>query len=51
MPYGMPDPKNQDDRMERCVNDLVAKGRDKVSAIKICKAGIIEADKKKESNG
>lgn len=50
MPYGMPDPANQDERMERCVADLVAKGRSKVSAIKICKAGIIEADRKKAND-
>jgi hypothetical protein len=51
MPYGMPDPENQDARMERCVNDLMARGRDKTSAIKICKAGIIKADAKKEKDG
>lgn len=44
-PYGIPEskggesPKNEE-KMVRCVRDLMAKGHDKVSAVKICKAGI-----------
>jgi len=46
MPYGGTTP-SQDARIERCVTQLVGKGQDKVSAIRICKAAILRADKKK----
>ncbi len=45
MPYGMAkaaggdSPKN-DAKMERCVSNLVSQGKDKVTAIRICKAAI-----------
>jgi len=44
MPYGMPKwmPQPETDaRMERCVTKLVAAGKDKTTAIRECKAGII----------
>lgn len=45
MPYGMAkkaggDSPQNDAKMEACVSSLVSKGRDKVTAIKICKAAI-----------
>jgi hypothetical protein len=45
VPYGIShkvggDTPNTDAKMERCVAQIVAQGRDKVSAIKICKAAI-----------
>lgn len=46
MPYGGTTP-SQDARIERCVTQLVAQGKDKVTAIRICKAGILRADAKK----
>ena len=45
MPYGVAksaggdNPKN-DAKMESCVQHLVSQGRDKVTAIRICKAAI-----------
>lgn len=45
MPYGGTSPA-QDARIERCVTRLVASGKDKVTAIRICKAAILKADKK-----
>lgn len=46
MPYGGTTPA-QDVRIEKCVTQLQARGQDKVSAIRICKAAILRADKKK----
>lgn len=43
MPYGGTTPE-QDKKIERCVAHLTAGGRDKVSAIKICKASILKKD-------
>lgn len=45
MPYGISkkvggDTPNTDAKMERCVAQVQAKGEDKVSAIRICKAQI-----------
>jgi hypothetical protein len=45
MPYGGTSPV-QDARIERCVTQLVNKGQNKVSAIRICKAAILKADRK-----
>lgn len=45
MPYGGTSPA-QDARIERCVTQLVSKGQNKVSAIRICKAAILKADRK-----
>lgn len=49
MPYGGTTPA-QDARIERCVRDVMATGKDKVSAIRICKASILQADKLKGGN-
>jgi hypothetical protein len=43
LPYGVSkkaggDSADNDAKMERCVADVMAKGHDKVSAIKICKS-------------
>lgn len=46
MPYGGTTPE-QDVRIERCVTKLTGEGKDKTSAIRICKHSILEADKKK----
>ena len=43
MPFGMPSPE-MDAKVERCVTDLTAKGREKVSAIKICKASVLKKE-------
>lgn len=48
MPYGMPkkvggDTPSIDSRMARCVQDVMAKGKDKVSAIRICKVAITKS--------
>lgn len=45
MPYGVAkaaggDNPTNDAKMERCVQHLVSQGRDKVTAIKICKVAI-----------
>lgn len=45
MSYGVPlshggDTKANDAKMERCVQDVMAKGASKISAIKICKASL-----------
>lgn len=45
MPYGVAkaaggDNATNDSKMERCVQHLVSQGRDKVTAIKICKVAI-----------
>jgi hypothetical protein len=45
MPYGGTTPA-QDARIERCVTQLTRKGQDKVSAIRICKAAVLKADRK-----
>lgn len=47
MPYGGTTP-DQDARIERCVTELVAKGEDKVSAIRICKASVLRHDAMKK---
>ena len=49
MPYGFPiklggDNPANDQKMERCVTQLMAKGQDKVSAIRICKVAIARAE-------
>jgi hypothetical protein len=41
MPYGGTTPQ-EDEKIERCVADLVAKGKEKSSAIAICKASIMK---------
>ena len=43
MPYGGPTPE-QDKKIEKCVARLVAGGREKVSAIRICKASILRGE-------
>lgn len=48
MPYGFKkslggDNASNDARMEACVTRVVAKGHDKVTAIRICKAAIQKA--------
>lgn len=45
MPYGLAkaaggDSPANDSKMEACVSSLVSKGKDKVTAIRICKAAI-----------
>lgn len=45
MPYGGTTPA-QDARIERCVERLTKDGKDKTSAIRICKASILKADEK-----
>lgn len=45
MPYSGTTPA-QDARIERCVAHLMAQGKDKVAAIRICKAAILEADRR-----
>jgi len=55
MPYGMSkksggDSAANDAKMERCVQRLVSDGRDKVSAIRICKAAIQRSAMKKRSS-
>lgn len=54
MPYGLAkkaggdNPKN-DAKMERCVANLKAQGKDEVSAIRICKAAIQRSAMKQQS--
>lgn len=43
MPYGGTTPE-QDKKIERCVAQVMAGGRDKASAIAICKASILKGD-------
>lgn len=53
MPYGMPKwlPQPEtDQKMERCVTRLVGQGKDKTSAILICKSAIIKSAKKGQGN-
>ena len=46
MPYGGTTP-GQDARIERCVQKVMQEqGRDKRSAIRICKAAVLRADKR-----
>lgn len=45
MPYGISkkvggDTQAVDSKMERCVSDVIKTGKDKVTAIKICKSSI-----------
>lgn len=45
MPYGLSkksggDNAKNDAKMERCVSNLTSQGKDKVTAIRICKAAI-----------
>lgn len=52
MPYGLSkesggDSAANDERMERCVKDVMAKGTPKLNAILICKASIQRAQSKK----
>lgn len=42
-PYGGTT-KSEDAKIERCVNEVIKTGKDKVTAIKICKASIMEND-------
>jgi ribosomal protein S7 len=57
MPYGFPkaqggDSKANDALMERCVSRVMATGKDKVTAIKICKTSIaMRKAKTNASNG
>lgn len=54
MPYGMPNDMPQpetDQKMERCVTQLVAKGQDKQHAILICKSSLIKSFRKKGQGG
>jgi hypothetical protein len=44
MPYGGTTPA-QDVQIERCVQQVMAKGQDKVSAIRICKSAVLRAKK------
>jgi hypothetical protein len=51
MPYGLPKDLPQpesDQKVERCVTKLVARGEDKTSAIRICKASLIKSAKKRQ---
>lgn len=46
MPYGMPKDIDSDEtnsKMERCVAQVMKSGKNKTSAIKICKASMIKA--------
>jgi len=52
MPYGIPKSYGGDTaanvtKMERCVNDLMKKGYNKTSAIRICKAKLFPTGRKK----
>ena len=51
MPYGLPkeiDTPEMNAKMERCVSDIQKKGKDKESAIKICKAQMMKASESKQ---
>jgi len=51
MPYGLPKQINtpaNNAKIERCVDELVQKGRDKTLAIRICKASIMGTTKRKK---
>jgi hypothetical protein len=49
MPYNIPnETPDETGRMERCVADLVAKGKDKSTAVAICKSSIMKKDKKED---
>lgn len=43
MPYGGTTPE-QDAKIERCIVSLMKQGRDKVTAIKICKNSVLKGD-------
>jgi len=45
MPYGLSkkaggDNPSNDSKMEKCVKDVMSQGKDKITAIKICKSSI-----------
>lgn len=42
MPYGGEKNQGQVERIERCVQHLMSKGHDKVTAIKMCKASVLK---------
>jgi len=42
------DTKRLDDLMDRCVRDVMASGKSKISAIAICKASIQKSERKKK---
>jgi hypothetical protein len=44
VPYGGTSPA-QDVKIERCVQEVMAKGQDKVSAIRICKSAVLRSPK------
>jgi hypothetical protein len=48
MPYGGEQSQEEVEKIEKCVADLTAKGKDKESAIAICKAAIFKAREHKE---
>lgn len=55
MPYGMAkrvggDSPENDSLMERCVEQLMSQGKDKTSAIRICKASIQRSLARKKRN-
>ena len=51
MPYGGTTP-DQDTRIESCVIQLTRNGKyDKVSAIRICKASVLQADAQRKAAG
>jgi hypothetical protein len=50
VPYGGTT-KSQDAKIERCVKDLMAQGKDKVTAIRICKAAQLKKAKRSDAMG
>lgn len=54
MPYGIAksaggDSAANDAKMERCVKELMAQGKSKISSVLICKASIQKSQSKKKS--
>jgi len=55
MPYGIPseyggDTEENEKWMLNCIEKVMSSGKDKVTAIKICKAQFIEMKKKNKNN-
>lgn len=51
MPYGGERNLEEVRKIERCVAEVMAKGHDKKSAIRICKSRIIGKNKKRRRKG
>lgn len=52
MPYGLPkeiggDSPENNEKMERCIARVMTQGKDKIRAIKICKAMLIKSRERK----